>query len=422
MKHDDSASAPGDRALDLLRAVDVAPALSPAARRRILAKLDQVASPRRLPIVWGLAGLGGCAALALLFVLLSRTPEVPGGSFQVPSGMVARLSDGDAYLCALIGPARAEHHRGLRLVEGRMLVRSHDHAVEIQLPGARLLLGPSSTGEVVVVSGRVTRFAGFEGLVELVDDQGRTVSLVEGTVWMDASVRSMSQREREDAQRALGESLSNAPAPREAELARSAHPGEGEDPPVSPARMPQPGSKRRDPPRPAGALGQRQQGVAASEAALLGRAIKLLRGERDARAALVLLDSFEQGATAASMREEAALVRVEALMSLGDDRAALAVLDKLPLPGVANGPDLLLLRADLRAKATRCREAIEDYSLSLTAGMPALDERALVGRASCRFVIGDVSAAKDDLTLYLRRFPDGRSVADVKRALGIRPP
>jgi hypothetical protein len=39
---------------------------------------------------------------------------------------------------------------------------------------------------------------------------------------------------------------------------------------------------------------------------------------------------------------------------------------------------------------------------------PSLDERALVGRASCRLGTGDVAGGQADLRSYLARYPRGR--------------
>ena len=154
----------------------------------------------------------------------------------------------------------------------------------------------------------------------------------------------------------------------------------------------------------------------AVEQALLGQAVRTLRNDHDAREALSLLaqhaDRFPEGALAA----EETMVRIEALLVLGQRDEALAILDKVPLASLPNRDEQLVVRGELRAANQRWRESKQDFDEALaphalpsaSAKVRTLQERALWGRASARSRLGDQAGARTDLDLYLRYFPGGR--------------
>jgi hypothetical protein len=158
----------------------------------------------------------------------------------------------------------------------------------------------------------------------------------------------------------------------------------------------------------------------AEEAQLVGEALRRLRERGDAAGALALLDErdrrFRDGG---ALGEEVRTTRVEALLRLGEQDHALALLDgSAPRPS-GRGRALLVTRGELRAEAGRCPEAISDFD-ALLAGKNASDdaaERALYGRAACRARAGESDAARADLEAYLERFPAGRHAAPARAAL-----
>ena len=83
------------------------------------------------------------------------------------------------------------------------------------------------------------------------------------------------------------------------------------------------------------------------------------------------------------------------------------------------GAELAVLRAELRAEAQRCPEALADFDRCAAAAgcRPEAQERALYGRASCRGKLGQGAAAREDLERYLARFPHGRFASAAARAL-----
>jgi hypothetical protein len=158
-----------------------------------------------------------------------------------------------------------------------------------------------------------------------------------------------------------------------------------------------------------------------TEARVLARAIFELRQARDPHAALSTLDHYLQLFPHGVLESESFRARLEALVQLNELKTALYLLDGqrtfADLPGV----DLLLTRAELRASAGRCREALVDFTQVLESpGMrvaEGVNERALYGRAICLARLGDDARARSDLMAYRRRFPDGRFVSEAKRLL-----
>ena len=176
-------------------------------------------------------------------------------------------------------------------------------------------------------------------------------------------------------------------------------------PQVSPPAMPEPA-----PPQATSAP--------ASEAADLADVLRLLRAKGEPAAALARLDEHDRRYPAGALAREAARARVEALLALGRDSAALELLDRLALDG--NGVDrrALLARAELRAAAGRCLDASGDFARAR--GADASDDvagRALYGDGLCHLGAGDLSGARAAFESYLRDFPNGPRRKDVERAL-----
>jgi len=156
----------------------------------------------------------------------------------------------------------------------------------------------------------------------------------------------------------------------------------------------------------------------AGEASELAEALRALRAERDPARALAILDRNEQRFSAGPLRREATLARAEALASLGRQADALAVLDGVKVAGGEPERALALLRAELRAAARRCNEAINDFSHALAGeGTDELAARAFYGRGGCRLQSGDQLGARADFENYQRHFPNGRFKVEVARAL-----
>lgn len=154
----------------------------------------------------------------------------------------------------------------------------------------------------------------------------------------------------------------------------------------------------------------------AVEQALLGQAMRMLRDGHDARTALSLLAEHGERFPKGAFHAEETMLRIEALLALGQRDEALAVLDRAPLASLPNRDEQLVVRGELRAANRRWREAKQDFDEALkTSGLPAasaknrdIQERALWGRASARSRLGDQAGARADLDLYLRHFPGGR--------------
>jgi hypothetical protein len=158
-----------------------------------------------------------------------------------------------------------------------------------------------------------------------------------------------------------------------------------------------------------------------AEARLLHAALEDLNVHGDPASALARLDAYRTRYPRGVLAREAEVARVDALLRLGRDSEALALLDRSSETGFSGYPrsvHLRVLRGELLAKAGRCGEAVPIFSGALSdpqAGQSA--ERALFGRASCRAALGEPSASREDLTRYLELYPNGSFAAEARRAL-----
>ncbi|HEY2899077.1 MAG TPA: hypothetical protein VGL59_00775 [Polyangia bacterium] len=154
------------------------------------------------------------------------------------------------------------------------------------------------------------------------------------------------------------------------------------------------------------------------ETQVLGQAVARLRQHHDATGALMALDLYQQRFPQGTLQREADVARVDALLTLGKDDGALAVLRTLNLQPRGHDQELQVIRGEL-GSAGSCARAVADFDAVLTQAAPAgLIERALYGRAACRVKQGDGDGATRDLRSYLSRFPNGRFATDARRALG----
>ncbi|WP_224368240.1 tetratricopeptide repeat protein [Hyalangium versicolor] len=183
-------------------------------------------------------------------------------------------------------------------------------------------------------------------------------------------------------------------------------------PEVAPEPAPAPAPGPREP-RPANAL--------LEEAKLLGRAVEQLRREQDPKAALETLRRYFKRYPRGELSGEAEVTRVEALLRDGRKAEALRQLERLygsGFEGLPRPAELALQRAELLADARRHAEAMQAFSEVLSGHpAPALEERALFGRAVCRARGGDEAGMRADLEAYLQRFPDGRFAQEARERL-----
>lgn len=177
-----------------------------------------------------------------------------------------------------------------------------------------------------------------------------------------------------------------------------------------PEPAPQPPPGLTPPPAPT-------QSTLAAETQLLQQAVTLLRQRGDGARALAALDTYDERFPRGTLRREADGARVDALLLLGRDDEALAVLRTLTLRPQGRDQELRVIRGELLAPG-RCARAVADFDAVLAQSPPpALAERALYGRAACRLRQRDTAGAARDLDEYLRRFPGGQFAADARRAL-----
>jgi TolA-binding protein len=156
---------------------------------------------------------------------------------------------------------------------------------------------------------------------------------------------------------------------------------------------------------------------------LLGSAIAKLRRDGDPERALALLDRYRAEFPSPALGQEEAATRIEALLRLGRNGPALALLDTQSLSARGVDREMLVARAELRASKGRCPAALHDFDqvLSVHGQNDSMAERALFGRAGCRAKGGDLEGARGDYQQYVKGFPHGRFASQARAALGDGP-
>ncbi len=155
--------------------------------------------------------------------------------------------------------------------------------------------------------------------------------------------------------------------------APAAWPAPGAPPPAPVSRTPRPTHPRRPL-----ALSDLER----ETAALVGPMAEIRRGG-DVVTALFEIDRYLRRFPRGTLRPEAKLLRVDALLLLRRNRAALAALDQLDLDDNRRGLELRLVRGELRAQ-TDCRAALPDFDAVIRAAPSAdLSARAGRDRAAC---------------------------------------
>lgn len=168
------------------------------------------------------------------------------------------------------------------------------------------------------------------------------------------------------------------------------------------------------PKRAVAAFPETSSGALGRESELLSRALAKLRRDRDASAALTLLDEHARTFPNGTLNLEADVARVDALLALGRNAEALGLLERLPIDRLGRGAELRVIRGELLAQGDP-RKALGDFDRALAMGLPqALEERALFGRAASRLKIGDEAGGRADLASYLAKYPNGRFAAQAR--------
>ncbi len=220
---------------------------------------------------------------------------------------------------------------------------------------------------------------------------------------------------------ALSQASSEAPPSEQARPVRVARHADMPEPGADPKPAPSAAPVVRAVPAVSGPSVPTESALSA-ETTALEPALRALRGRHDANAALAALDAYDAAFPHGLLALDARVARVDANLLLGRRAAALAVLETLPLGRVGRGLELRLVRAELTADHD-CRGALPDFDAVLaTAPTPALEERALYGRAACRRKLGDVSGEHADVARYLERYPNGRFASPLRESQAVAAP
>jgi hypothetical protein len=117
----------------------------------------------------------------------------------------------------------------------------------------------------------------------------------------------------------------------------------------------------------------------------LASAISRLRKGADPRGALKEIDEYRRLYPAAHFDSEARMLRIEALIAVGERPAALDELAAARIPSLPRSEELWVLRGEILLDLKRPREALDAFDAALRiAKTDAFIERALAGRASAQ--------------------------------------
>lgn len=468
-----SREAPADsvarRAATLLNSLPRPAELSPAAAVRIRERLAAASAPAPTPRWPWTVAAAAAAAVTVAAVLVPRLTgwgsaardELTMRELRLPGGGVARLRTAPGSEWFLVGPgtlALPAEAAPAQLSEGRLAVRAVHQDVVVDAAGRRVTIPKGHLAEVVVRLGELVRVAAYSG-DSSVHLGGQKLLVRDGTAWTRSGERTLSA----ECRGLFVQALRGQPWPSEdscadgqnsagaAEVARPVATALRAEPELASARPAEPSAVRplRPSPRaarpsssaaplvalatlPASARGPlsdaapapAESGLAA-ESRLLGVALHQLRQERDGTAALRSLDLYAQRFPGGLLAEEAQAARLDALLLLEHRSEALQLLDRTQFQRLGRGGELRVVRAELRAAAGRCREALADFAavLASTAAPPPppVAERALYGRASCLAALSDPQSARAGLLQYLAQFPTGRFADAARRSLQTLP-
>jgi len=132
--------------------------------------------------------------------------------------------------------------------------------------------------------------------------------------------------------------------------------------------------------------------------------VQALRIDHSPSQALALLDQYASVLAGNAFAQESLLLRVEAMLALGQRTAVLRLLDGTSLTDVAASRALLVTRGELRRAANRCADGIGDFDMALAEAQRP-PKQALFGRALCKQRLGDTAGANADFERYRREFP-----------------
>ncbi len=170
----------------------------------------------------------------------------------------------------------------------------------------------------------------------------------------------------------------------------------------------------------AGGRGSALAETLAEEASLLATALRSLRQEANAGAALAALDAYAERYPHGVLALEARVARVDALLLLGRRAEALSLLlaPGGPSGGGLRGAELELVASELLAEAGRFAEALPRFERVLSqARSDGLLERARFGTAVCLGALGRMDESRAALEAYLALHPLGRNAQRARAAL-----
>ena len=307
----------------------------------------------------------------------------------------------------------------MEVLSGHVAVRTSTHAAAVSAgagdAAGLISVGGRSAVEIVVQDRRLVRVGAVEGSAT-VTLTGTPVVVDAGRAWTpDGMVDQPAGRTRW-----VRSYLDPQPARQPAVTAAA-----DDDSPTAPAppkRTEQPAPRKRGRSWAVIEVADDAE-VAAEVKAMLQRAMTALHGDRDADRALEIIDELTEQWPERATALPVVAIQVEAFLAAKREWAALDALEATTLDASMLGDRMLVRRAELRARAGRCHDALADTETALAHvgdRIGPIHGRALYWRGACRKHLGDKTAGTKDIQRYLELYPDGDLVDRAKRELGGR--
>ncbi len=405
-KSDDLSDAEA-RAAELIEQLGPPETLDAAAYARIASNATQPAPSRPRPLAFATvaAALVGCVGGASAATWVAGAPgPAAWGELEIVG-----LSSGVRLSRAATGE--------VQVIDGHVAVRTASAAAKVRAGEGLVAVQPGSAVELLVRSKELVRVATVAGSAKIIRATEPT-QIPAGRAW---TPEGLVEQPASRARWIMGR-LDPAPEPKLAATAKPAATALAETPAVAPPPKRKAPAKSKPRKIRGGSYAvielADEREMSNDVKQLLDEAMRALHGDEDPKAARAILEELAEQWPEHASSPPVIATKVAALLAERREWAALDALDGAALDTSALAHRLRAQRAELRARAGRCYDALEDTAVVLkdeTSG-PA-HAQALYWRGACRVHVGKRALGREDVKRYLELYPDGALVKRAKKTL-----